>query len=254
MRFDKFLPSPALLSYVKHYIFSEQDEEQEYKVLPGTALVMGFQYRGSLAKINAAGTDALATSGITGLNDTFSVFKNSKGIGTLLVFFTETGASHFFKVPLNELFSESLSLDTFVPASLIVLVEEQLAEALTDAQRIAIIERFLLSQLQHSDPDTLISEAVRLIMSANGTLRISELSQKLYISQSPLEKRFRKTVGATPKKFSSIIRLHSAINNYANDKSLTELGYASGYFDQAHFIKDFKQFTGETPEKFFTTK
>lgn len=253
MRFDKFLPCPALRPYIKHFILSEQDE-QEYKVLPGTALVMGFQYRGSLAKVIPKGVSALSASGITGLNDTFSVFRNSKSIGTVLVFFTETGAANFFRVPLNELFSESLSLETFIPKSLISIFEEQLAEAETDARRIAVTEQFLLSQLHYRDNDSLVTEAVRLIMAAKGTLRISELSQKLYTSQSPLEKRFRKTVGATPKKFSSIIRLNSVINSYGNDKSLTELGYASGYFDQAHFIKDFRQFTGETPEKFFSSR
>jgi methylphosphotriester-DNA--protein-cysteine methyltransferase len=99
----------------------------------------------------------------------------------------------------------------------------------------------------------LVTEAINLIVSSNGTLRINELSQRLYISQSPLEKRFRKIVGATPKKFSSIIRINSVINNPVPNNSLTELGYASGYFDQSHFIKDFKTFTGQTPEQFFST-
>ena len=60
--------------------------------------------------------------------------------------------------------------------------------------------------MPNNDSDALVAKAVNLIVNSNGTLRITELSQRLYISQSPLEKRFRKVVGATPKKFSSIIR------------------------------------------------
>lgn len=219
--------------------------------MPGTSAVIGFQYRGSLQKIKGSREGNLSISGITGLLDSYQVFKNSADIGTVLVFFTETGASHFFKIPINEIFSESISLDTFIPRSVIETVEEQLAEAGTDNQRIKIVEAFLLSQLQHREADLLVSQALSLIISSNGTLRINELAQRLYISQSPLEKRFRKTVGATPKKFSSIIRINSVISNNGSN-NLTELGYAAGYFDQSHFIKDFKTFTGETPEQFFS--
>ena len=75
---------------------------------------------------------------------------------------------------------------------------------------------------------------------------------EIMLQQRAAEKRFRRVVGATPKKFSSIIRLQTALNNYGKCENLTDLGYSAGYFDQSHFIKDFKQFTGETPEKFFS--
>lgn len=250
MRFEKYLPSPVLQPYIKQFVISENTESTEYKVLPGTSMVIGFQYRGSLQKIKGTGEGNLSISGITGLLDSYQVFKNSSDIGSVLVYFTETGASCFFKIPLNEIFSQSLSLDTFITSSVIAIVEEQLAEAKTDLERIHLVESFLLSQLQHRNPDTLVTQALHLIISSNGTLRINELSQKLHISQSPLEKRFRKTVGATPKKFSSIIRLHSVIKN-ASLNNLTTLGLESGYFDQSHFIRDFKTFTGQTPEQFF---
>lgn len=251
MRFDKYIPSPALQPYIKHFVISESSNEQAYKVLPGTAVVIGFQYSGRLQKLKGSGEGTLATAGITGLLDSYQIFQNSKATGSVLVFFTETGASHFFRTPLNEIFSESLPLDTFIPASVLTTTEEQLAEATSDMGRIAVIEELLLSQLLHIDKDRLVAEAINLIVSSNGTLRINELAQRLYISQSPLEKRFRKAVGATPKKFSSIIRINSIINGIDNTNNFTELGYTAGYFDQSHFIKDFKTFTGETPERFF---
>ncbi len=222
--------------------------------MPDTSLVLGFQYKGVLFTLEGRQEVPLASSGITGLQDAFSIFSNSPHIGTVLVYFTETGASRFFRPPLNELFSESVSLDTFLPKSILDNVQEQLSEADTDLQRIAVIERFLLSQLQLTAEDGLVTEALRHIVRSNGTIRITELAKNLHISQSPLEKRFRKLVGATPKKFASIIRLRTVIDTYSPGGDLTGLAYTAGYFDQAHFIKDFKSFTGETPEKFFAAR
>ena len=120
----------------------------------------------------------------------------------------------------------------------------------TDKQRIKVVEQFLVSQLKDIQTDKLIVEAVKLIYQSNGTIRIKELKEKLFISQSPFEKRFRKVVGTTAKKFSSIVRFNSVLDNLSNTKTLTEICYENNFFDQAHFIKDFKHFTSDTPEKF----
>jgi AraC-like DNA-binding protein len=93
-------------------------------------------------------------------------------------------------------------------------------------------------------------EAVNLIYQSKGTIKIKELSETLFISQSPFEKRFRKLVGTTPKKFASIVRFNTVLNNLNSAKSLTEICYENNFFDQAHFIKNFKQYTGDTPEQF----
>src|SRR5690606_38201784 len=129
-------------------------------------------------------------------------------------------------------------------------VEEKLIIATTDKQRIKIVEQFLLSQLKDIQTDKLIIEAVKLIYQSKGTIRIKEINEKLFISQSPFEKRFRKVVGTSAKKFASIIRFNSVLDNMNESKLLTEICYENNFFDQAHFIKDFKQFTGDTPENF----
>jgi AraC-like DNA-binding protein len=125
-----------------------------------------------------------------------------------------------------------------------------LALAHSDKQRIQAVEKFLLSQLKDIQTDKLIAEAVKLIYHSRGTIRIKELNEKLAISQSPFEKRFRKVVGTTPKKFASIVRFNTVLDNLKGTKSLTEICYENGFFDQAHFTKEFRQFTGESPENF----
>jgi AraC-like DNA-binding protein len=167
-----------------------------------------------------------------------------------LVYFTEIGFTHFASHPANELFNLSLSLDDVFDRKSVAEVDEKLTITTTDKQRIKVVEQFLISQLKDIQTDKLIVEAVKLIYQSNGTIRIKELNEKLFISQSPFEKRFRKVVGTTAKKFASIVRFNSVLDNLSNTKSLTEICYENNFFDQAHFIKDFKQFTGDTPENF----
>lgn len=250
MKYDKHFPTDKLKDYIKYYVVSENDVESEYKVFPSSGLVIGFQYKGQLSSVKDNTLNKLTSAGITGITDGYKVFKNSADIGTILVYFTEIGFTHFSSNPANELFNLSLSLDDIFNKNEISEVEEKLIIATTDKQRIKIVEQFLLSQLKDIQADKLIVEAIKLIYQSKGTIRVKDLNEKLFISQSPFEKRFRKVVGTTPKKFTSIIRFNSVLDNLNETKSLTEICYENNFFDQAHFIKDFKHFTGQTPEHF----
>ncbi|HLK28044.1 MAG TPA: helix-turn-helix domain-containing protein [Puia sp.] len=250
MKFDKYFPTDKLRDYIKYYVISEMDVESEYKVFPSSGLVMGFQYKGQISSVKDKTLNKLTSAGITGISDSYKIFKNSDNIGTVLVYFTEIGFTHFSSRPANELFNVITSLDDIFPKNKVNEIEEKLATVYTDKQRIKIVEQFLLSQVKDIQTDKLIIEAVKLIYQSKGTIRVKELNEKLFISQSPFEKRFRKVVGTTPKKFASIIRFNSVLDNLNETKTLTEICYENNFFDQAHFIKDFKQFTGDTPEHF----
>ena len=251
MKFDSYLPADELKPYVKAIVISESETEQTYKVLPDTSMVIGFQYKGNLSYVNKDVEIPLSSSGITGLRDSFRIFKNSAGIGSVLVYFKEAGAVPFFNHPIHELFRESISLDNFMLKSELLILEEQLCEANSDNTRIAIIERFLISRMKETPPDSVVMTALSLIYKSKGTIRIKELTEQLNISQSPLEKRFRRAVGTSPKKFASIVRIKNIIQQYKQTDSLTEISYEAGFYDQSHVIKEFKTFTGNTPEIFF---
>jgi AraC-like DNA-binding protein len=250
MKFDKYFPTERLKPYIKYFVVSENELENEYKVFPSSGLVIGFQYKGKLSNIKDNAVIKLSTAGITGITDGYKIFKNSTEIGTILVYFTEVGFTHFTSHPANELFNLSVSLDDIFNKNSITEIEEQLALAHTEILRIKIVEQFLVSQLKDIQTDKLIVEAVKLIYQSNGTIRIKELNERLFISQSPFEKRFRKVVGTTAKKFASIVRFNTVLDNLDETKTLTEICYENKFFDQAHFIKDFKQFTGNTPDNF----
>jgi AraC-like DNA-binding protein len=254
MKNISFLPNDILRPYIKSFVVSEADAESTYRVLPDTGIVIGFQYSGRLYKVENNNQSPLSISGVSGLTDHSRTFKNSANIGTVLVFFQEAGAVQFFKQPLHEIFRESISLDNFMLRSELLYLEETLTEAKTDEQRIAAVERFLIARMTNTEPDKLVLAALALIHKSKGNIRIKELMDQLHISQSPLEKRFRQSVGTSPKKFASIVRLKNTIQNYNTNASLTELSYEAGFYDQAHFIKEFKNFAGETPEKFFSDR
>ncbi|PUZ29411.1 AraC family transcriptional regulator [Chitinophaga parva] len=249
MKFEIHLPCDELLPYIKHLIISENEQEAAYHVLPDTALVMGFQYLGKLAYRDETKWNPLAPAGITGLLDTYRIFQNTAGIGSVLVVFRENGAARFLKAPLHELFGESLSLEHFFAGPSLAELEEKLTMATDDQQRIGLIQQFLIEHLNVGHADLMVSHALQLIHQSKGTIRMSELARLLHTSPSPLEKRFRQEVGASPKKFSTIVRARNVLTAMENG-NWDYAAYLSAFYDQAHFIKDFKKFTAVTPEQY----
>jgi hypothetical protein len=85
MKFDKHFPTDKLKDYIKYYVVSEMDSESEYKVFPSSGLVMGFQYKGQISSIKDKALNKMTSAGITGISDSYKIFKNSDNIGTILV-------------------------------------------------------------------------------------------------------------------------------------------------------------------------
>ena len=70
------------------------------------------------------------------------------------------------------------------------------------------------------------------------------------LSERSLQRIFKDHVGISPKKFADIMRLENSIDLFRQGKTLTDVCYESGYYDQPHFIKDFKRCSGMTPGDF----
>ena len=249
--FRPYPPCAALRPYVRLLAIQEAAASQTYPVLPDTALVMGFQYRGGLAYHGAGGRTALAPAGVTGIRTGYRLFENAPATGTVLVVFKAGGAAPFFRLPLHELFQQSVGLADLLPPAALADLPAALAAAATDAARLRLVEAFLLSQLRPAAPDRLVAGALGLIQASQGTVRLADLARQLGTSASPLEKRFRQAVGASPKKLAGIVRLSSAIAQYRPGLSGTELGYLAGFYDQAHFIHAFRAFAGQSPAAYF---
>ena len=141
MKFDKHFPTDQLKPYIKYFVVSENELENEYKVFPSSGLVIGFQYKGQLAAIKENTESRLTSAGITGMTDGYKIFKNSADTGTILVYFTEIGFTHFASHPANELFNLSLSLDHVFDRKAVAAVEEKF-----QSRRLQLIEILILSK------------------------------------------------------------------------------------------------------------
>jgi len=251
MKTERFLPVDRLRPFIKTFMIIESEQGMVNKLLPGTSIVMAFRYKGSVNYAEGSGKTPMPTAVITGLRNSLRLVDYAQQTATLLVIFNEGGASALFKESLHELFGLSAALEELIPRRTVSELEERLAEAKSNHQRVTIVEQFLLSRLHETSNDLLVSKAIQQIQLSKGTVRIHELLADLPISQDPFEKRFRRMVGTSPKQFSRIVRLRSVINQYSPAQSLTETAHQAGYFDQAHFIKDFRTFTGQVPHLFF---
>jgi AraC-like DNA-binding protein len=251
MEIEHHLPHELLRPFIKTYMVIETGEELVNRVLPGTSLAIAFRYKGQVNYLNSNAAEVLPLSAISGLRRSVRLINYQPGAGNILVLFKEAGAAMFFKDALHELFEESISLDHFIGQQQLSLIEEQLAEAAGNSQRFAIIEKFLLSRLNLRQADQLVAAAIERIYAVKGVVRIKDLAAALYISNDAFEKRFRRAVGASPKQFSSIVRMKTLIGKVRPEETLTQMALNAGYFDQAHFNKEFKLFTGQTPSGFF---
>jgi AraC-like DNA-binding protein len=244
---ERYTPAIRLQPFIKDYMFIETESEMDNCILPDTSIVLSVRYRGHIA-MQENNLPALVLSGIR---------KSAKNVhytgqsGNLLVRFTPGGAAAFFSEPLNEWVDESVPVAFLKNYSDICPLPDRLAGCDTKEEKITELEQVLMSGLINPQPDPLILLAIQKIRSAGGLIPIRQLTRELYISQDAFEKRFRQTVGTSPKHFSTIVRLRNAIHTHSNTNSLTDTALSAGYYDQAHFIKDFKGFTGQPPGQFF---
>lgn len=251
MNLTEYLPTNQLKSFIKCYRVIESQDGLVNRVLPNTSFSLAFRTKGQVSYLNDNSNIILPATTLSGLRKSVRLINYSSQTTTIIVLFKESCASAFFGKGIHELYEESVSLDNYFSGSEISVVEEQLESTDDTKKRIQLIEHFLISKLTHFKTDDLISEVIAKISSVNGNIRIKELAKEFYISQDALEKRFRRMTGATPKQFSHIIKMNFAIHQYKTVPSLLNVAFENGYYDQAHFNKDFKNFTGQTPTDFF---
>ena len=251
MKIERYFPGDVLKPFIKTFIIIESESGMVTNILPDTSLVIAFRFRGAVKAVINGQQQVLAPSVISGIRRSSRSMDYAGGSANLLVIFHEAGAAAFFREPLHELSDMSLPLDTLMKHSEVADVEEQLAEAGDHLQRISIVEKWMISKLKAPGPDLLVQHAIQKIQLNHGVIRMKDPAGSLYISQDAFEKRFRRQAGASPKQFSSIVRIKHLIDGYPQARSLTDAALSAGYFDQAHFIKDFKAFTGKTPQDFF---
>jgi AraC-like DNA-binding protein len=243
------IPSPALQPFVDSFLVVEFPLHHDDAHLPDVRPVAACSFRGR-CRINR---ELWAPSaGFAGPRATLQRHEHLDNHAVLLATFTAVGAAAFLPSPLEEFGESTVDLSGVLGRHEEL---EQLRDQITDAPshtfRIELLERFLLSRLRVASPDPLVSAAVDWLQRDSQAKRISQLARYVGLSQSALERRFRKIAGISPKRFASIERLRRAVHLRSSGADLTLAAHSAGYFDQSHFIHDFRRATNSTPEAFF---
>jgi AraC-like DNA-binding protein len=211
-------------------------------VLPSTSTVLGFQFRGSVR----VGDTLLAQAGVTGIQPVARRYSYAGGTGSVLVRFTPVGAA-CLGVPAAELAGRSVPLDAVLPSARVTEVTELLGEARDTPTRITVIEHFLAELARAGD--SLVQRAVALLAAPTPVPTIAAVARAVGVSERQLERRFLASVGVTPKRFAALRRFERAVALSPSASSLTAAAIDAGYYDQSHFIRDFRRFAGATPRE-----
>jgi AraC-like DNA-binding protein len=157
---------------------------------------------------------------------------------------------------MNELFNQSVPLK-YIIKNKIIQLEDELSAVQSFEKRIAITEKFLLTQIQKNQKKLhyeRIKHIIGMINQTKGIVDIDLLASESCLSRKQFERSFSDIIGASPKQFLRIIRFQNAI--YQKSKyprlNLTEIAHKCGYYDQAHMVNDFKTLSGFTPGQFFS--
>jgi AraC-like DNA-binding protein len=165
------------------------------------------------------------------------------------VHFKPGGAVPFLKVPAYELGNVQASLDALW-GPLASEVKERLLEAPTWRARFRILETVLLAQLTSpAAPHPAVVFAVRAIQAMPHMHTIGRLTERIGLSPRRFIEVFTADVGLTPKVFSRVLRFQRVLALIRRNRQIdwADVAVAGGYYDQAHFIHDFRAFSGMKP-------
>ena len=115
------------------------------------------------------------------------------------------------------------------------------------------LQEFLIQKaLTHAYDLKLVQTAAKLLYYTKGQCRIEDLADHCHASVRQVQRRFQEVIGTSPKVFARTLRFQQAQRRLMFDPQadLTALAYGCGYFDQAHFIKEFRAFAGKTPSEY----
>jgi AraC-like DNA-binding protein len=133
-------------------------------------------------------------------------------------------------------------------------VEDQLHQKQTILERVQVIEQFIIRRFNPigKHDQMLIRKGIELIKNHKGVISAKTLSESLYTTPKTLERKFSHYIGKSTKQVIKLMRFQDVLSDFKPSKimNLSDFALQKGYFDQSHFIHDFKSYTGYTPKEF----
>jgi AraC-like DNA-binding protein len=192
----------------------------------------------------------------SGIRNNYITIPSGRDSEMFIINFHKGKAYPFVEMPMNEL-TDYVVDGELVMSHEILEMREELLEQDSIKQKFEYAEQYLLKAFSNKlTVEPFIDYSVNLILRSSHTVAINYLSDKIGFSKKHFIKIFKEHVGVTPKSFLKIIRFQKAIQEIAATRTANwaRIAHESGYYDQAHFINDFKDFSGFTPKQYLTMK
>ena len=174
-------------------------------------------------------------------------------IGIAGIVFKPAALATIFQLPVYEYTEERVDLYKVFTKTVVDKYSTLIGESSNEEGRVKALEDFLLFQynLQKPQPDY-IDQAANLIIARNGMLQVTDLLKDSFMSRRSFERKFFQKVGLSPKYYARIRRIAYLLNLIAGKKKVDwpAIFHEVEFYDQAHFIKDFEEFTGRTPQQY----
>jgi AraC-like DNA-binding protein len=260
VRYYEFTPAPGLAQYVDCYWFMSGSgpgpagTPQVQPIVPDGRMELIVNLADRFKRHHRDGTverqPVLLLAGqITGC----VLVEPGPTVDLVGVRFQPAGAAALLLVPPRGL------RDSLIDASLVApLLVRDIADRLHAAPdmpaRLRILNRhFAGVAAAATAPDRAAAVAIEGILACNGRVRIADLATQLGMNRRTLERRFQATAGIGPKLLARIARFQFAFANMqaSEPRTWTRVAYRCGYYDQAHMIQEFHDFTGASPSRFF---
>ncbi len=255
LKYRETKPCAALAGYVKCFWILEKDYAQPDQTLetifPDGCLDLIFHSGCPLAVVSEEGFVQQPSAFIIGQMKQPLMLTSSGYTRVIGVRFFPFGAFPFLQTSLKALADQTVALDLLVGGVAAELGDR--IQELPTRPALGLIEQFLCTRLA-STPIQIgdIAETTRLLYQQHGLITIPQLADYANMTRRSLERKFADIVGYSPKTLARILRFNRVRNDLMLDATLnlTDLAYRYGYFDQAHFIHDFQQFSQQTPSAF----
>lgn len=174
-------------------------------------------------------------------------------IGVAGIVFKPAALATLFDLPMYDYTEERVDMYKVFKKEVIDKYVADIKTAAGSKRRVQLLEEFILHEYELRKPvPDYIDEAATLIVEKNGMLQVNDLLQNSFMSRRTFERKFFQKVGLSPKYYARIRRIGFICNLIAGKKKVDwpQVFYECEFYDQAHFIKDFLEFTGRTPQQY----
>lgn len=208
-----------------------------------------FHYRG----VFSAAGQVQPSSVLQGQSSCFSRYETTSDFGIFGAYLYPFAIPKLLGIPAYELTNLSIGLADILGNDSAML-EERMMAAKNNVDRFNVLSGFLMNKLATNYNEiNYVYAAVHEMINSETVPRVEKLSGKYCLSARQFERNFKALSGFPPKMYHRITRFNKAMAMYGQlGKTLTDIAYECGYYDQSHFIHDFKAFSGYHPGVFFS--